>query len=72
MIIIFLILIPMFSMIIILMHIITSQGAERVEGPAISVNDVEEEEEEPEDILKADADSEDIEDMDSCCDEPRC
>jgi len=49
------------------------QGAERVEGPATSVNDVEEEEdEEPEDILKANADSEDIEDMDSCCDEPRC
>merc|ERR550519_2498731 len=40
------------------------QGAERVEGPAISENDVEEEEDEPEDILKADADSEDIEDMD--------
>ena len=57
------------------------------------VNDVEEEEEEPEDvlkvkiwtfywiflilkvianILKADADSEDIEDLDSCCEEPRC
>ena len=53
-------------------HHFYSQGAERVEGPAISVNDVEEEEEEPEDILKADADSEDIEDMDSCCDEPRC
>ena len=57
------------------------------------VNDVEEDEEEPEDvlkvkiwtfywiflilkvisyILKADADSEDIEDMDSCCEEPTC
>ena len=44
-----------------------------MEGPASSVNDVEEEEEEePEDILKADVDSEDIEDIDSCCDEPRC
>jgi len=48
------------------------QGAERVEGPSIMVNDVEEDEEEPEDVLKADADSEDIEDMESCCEEPRC
>jgi len=46
------------------------QGAERVDdGPAIIENDAEEE---PEDILKAEDDSEDIDDIDSCCDEPRC
>ena len=33
-------------------HIVDPQGAERVEGPSIMVNDVEEDEEEPEDVLK--------------------
>ena len=33
-------------------HIVDTQGAERVEGPSILVNDVEEDEEEPEDVLK--------------------
>ena len=32
--------------------IVDTQGADRVEGPSIMVNDVEEEEEEPEDVLK--------------------
>ena len=43
------------------------QGAE---GPATEESDGPDE---PADILKADdADSEDIDDIDSCCEEPRC
>jgi len=44
------------------------QGAETVEGPAIVENDADDE---PDDILKAEDDSEDIDDIDSCCDEQK-